>query len=507
MGEEQRVAQVELAKQRCKCVIDAINSLPCSTNITVSCRRTLLKLARAELAFLSRRSSSSVPLSVNIGHLETVVHILQQPFVTGVSRVCKPIPLSPSVSSEERRHSPLNNIHVDVVCTLNKKPVWIIVSDRNPEYISWDRCHKSKGLKLRIEEVLAAAQSNLTLRPSSVILFFANGLPTQIYNKLRDEFGGSEIWLDFSVFSSDMLEETEGDWINVIARSYRNACVLEINPADGKDVEGTKSGCSVQGSTVDSSQLEPSVGKAETQPQLGEENARSGDSFHLELSVDEAETQAQPTEENARINLGVMFCSILMGMKLSSMESKACESSNPGNLLGETDLVNFDTTALIALVSGISNGGTEKLLATPESGMRQRFKGNYDFVIGQIMSEIQNPIHMEFDRILRGKNGLICESVLMEFKELVSMCGGPNEKLRADWLINCLRVVPDTPSERMMGLPSTRKLALKNKVVFGTGDHWHAPTLTANMAFVRAVSQTGMSLSTIEHRPRALTGD
>ena len=55
------------------------------------------------------------------------------------------------------------------------------------------------------------------------------------------------------------------------------------------------------------------------------------------------------------------------------------------------------------------------------------------------MSEIQNPIHMEFDRIVRGKNGLICESVLMEFKELVSMCGGPNEKLRADRLINCLR--------------------------------------------------------------------
>lgn len=69
------------------------------------------------------------------------------------------------------------------------------------------------------------------------------------------------------------------------------------------------------------------------------------------------------------------------------------------------------------------------------------------------------------------------------------------------------RVVPDTPSERMIGLPTTRKLALKNKVVFGTGDHWCAPTLTANMAFFRAVSQTGMSLSTIEHRPRALTGD
>jgi hypothetical protein len=74
-------------------------------------------------------------------------------------------------------------------------------------------------------------------------------------------------------------------------------------------------------------------------------------------------------------------------------------------------------------------------------------------------------------------------------------------------LRNWNRVVPDSPSERMMGVPTTRKLVLKNKVVFGTGDHWRAPTLTANMAFVRAVSQTGMPLFTIEHRPRALTGD
>ncbi|XP_047149494.1 uncharacterized protein LOC124821623 isoform X1 [Vigna umbellata] len=508
MEEEQRVAQVEVAKQRCKCVIDAIDKLPCSTNITHSCKRTLLKLARADLSFLSRPSSSSSsgPLSVNIGHLETVVHILQQPFITGVSRVCKSIPLSPSVSSEERLDSSLKHIHVDVVCTLNRKPVWIIVSDRNPEYISWDRSRKSKGLKLRIQEVLAAAQSNLTLRPSSVILFFANGLATNIYNKLRDELGAYEIELDFSVFSSDVLEETEGDWINVIARSYRNSCVLEINPAVGKDVV-PNSGCIIQGSAVDSSQIDLSVGKAETQPQQLEENARTGDYSHLELFVDEAKTQPQPIEENVGINLGDTFCSILMGMKPISMEIKKFESAKPGNLLGETDLVNFDTTALIALVSGISNGGTNKLLATPDSEMRQRFKGNFDFVIGQIMSEIQNPIHLKFGRILHGKHGLICESVLLEFKELVSMCGGPNEKLRAARLIDYLRVVPDTPSERMMGLPTTRKLALKNKVVFGTGDRWHAPTLTANMAFVRAVSQTGMSLSTIEHRPRALTGD
>jgi hypothetical protein len=68
------------------------------------------------------------------------------------------------------------------------------------------------------------------------------------------------------------------------------------------------------------------------------------------------------------------------------------------------------------------------------------------------------------------------------------------------------RFVPDNSSVHMMDLPTTRKLAMKNKIVFGSGDHWRAPTLTANMGFVRAVSQSGMPLLTIEHRPHALIG-
>ncbi|XP_045810698.1 UPF0415 protein C7orf25 homolog [Trifolium pratense] len=255
------------------------------------------------------------------------------------------------------------------------------------------------------------------------------------------------------------------------------------------------------GSTVDSSRVEVSVEKAETQLHSLEKNAINVGSFQLERSIDKTETRPQISQDDIETKLGDTFCSVITGMKLSSLDDKNSVSTESRNLLAGSDLVNFDTTALIAFVSGISNGGTEKLLATPESDLRQRFKGNFDFVIGQIISELQNPIHVEFGKVLCGKHGIICESVLSEFKELVLMCGGPNEKLRAN------KVVPDTPSERMMGLPTTRKLALKNKILFGTGDHYHAPTLAANMAFVRAVSQTGMSLSSIEHRPRALTGD
>jgi helix-turn-helix protein len=48
------------------------------------------------------------------------------------------------------------------------------------------------------------------------------------------------------------------------------------------------------------------------------------------------------------------------------------------------ELVNLDTTTLVAIVSGISNGGVRKLMAAPEAETRARFKCNYKFVIDQV---------------------------------------------------------------------------------------------------------------------------
>lgn len=67
------------------------------------------------------------------------------------------------------------------------------------------------------------------------------------------------------------------------------------------------------------------------------------------------------------------------------------ESTGPDMLSGE-DIINFGTTALIALVSGISNGCTEKLLAAPEYELRERFKSNYEFVIAQVCN-LSYPYH------------------------------------------------------------------------------------------------------------------
>ncbi|CAK7338655.1 unnamed protein product [Dovyalis caffra] len=472
--------QVEAARKRCSRVIDTINKLPSQTNITESCKRTLLKLAKSELHFLSSRFTSTLhhkPLSVNIGHLEAVIHILQQPFITGVSRVCKPIPLSlPNRKNIES--FPKNVVHVDIVCTLNKNPVWIIVSDRNPRYVSWFGDGKSsKGLKFRLEQVLVAAQSTQIMKPCSIVLFFSHGVSDFVYEKLREEFGACQLGLEFALFDFDLCEELEGgEWVNVVAnsRSFQDACVFEIK------VGGTR------------------------------ENAVLDSEYGVKESLTLNPTGPEVTEEVTKENLNDGFGSLISGMKLSWLKVKSVDVVGPGDFIGDDasdNFINFDTTALIAIVSGISNGCTEKLLDTPEDELRKRFKGNYEFVIAQVKSEIQNPILAELAGVIHGKRGITCGSVLSEFKQLVSLCGGPNERLRADKILKCLTVVPDRPSERLMAIPTTRKLALKNKVVFGTGDHWRAPTLTANMAFLRAVSQTGMPLPTIEHRPRALTGD
>ena len=57
----------------------------------------------------------------------------------------------------------------------------------------------------------------------------------------------------------------------------------------------------------------------------------------------------------------------------------------------------------------------------------------------QVNSEIRNPIHKELSASTSGKGGIICESVHSEFQELVSMCGGPNEKIRANYILKHLR--------------------------------------------------------------------
>lgn len=61
------------------------------------------------------------------------------------------------------------------------------------------------------------------------------------------------------------------------------------------------------------------------------------------------------------------------------------------------------------------------------------------FILFKVDSENQNPIHSELLGLVSGKRGIICESVGSEFQELITMCGGANEKLRAEFFLKFLK--------------------------------------------------------------------
>lgn len=268
------------------------------------------------------------------------MHVLRQPSVTGVSRVCRPIEYLKSC-----------RIYVDIVCSLNGNPVWFIVSGRNPRCISWDAPSsvKDKGLRKKIQQLVdAARRSPPTLQPSSIVLFFSNGLAHDIYQKLRSEFESVDVEMEPLCYKEFELEQ---EWTNVVVgRLFPDACAVRIQVLkDGiereKDVHEARIGGLL------------SCNKHYKRPDL---------------------------------DLGTSLCSLVDGMKcwccslISEVELEV-GSMNQSWRDVETGLVNFDTTALVAIVSGISNGRTEKLLATPERQLRDRFKGNYDFVISQVM--------------------------------------------------------------------------------------------------------------------------
>lgn len=66
----------------------------------------------------------------------------------------------------------------------------------------------------------------------------------------------------------------------------------------------------------------------------------------------------------------------------------------------------------------------------------------YSFLVSyQVESELRYSIHSRLFSLIYGKRGIICESVCSEFQELLSMCGGPNEKLRAEYFLKFLKWV------------------------------------------------------------------
>lgn len=167
---------------------------------------------------------------------------------------------------------------------------------------------------------------------------------------------------------------------------------------------------------------------------------------------------------------------------------RTCEGRGGGNV----EAVNLDITTLISLVSAVCHGGCHL-----------RF---IDKVIDQqAAEERESPSLPELQKYLQGKNLLVCRTAWADFNSIVRLLGGPKEKERAAKLIDRVTIVDDHLSERANKLQLRGKIKERSKVVFGTGDHLQAITVTANCGFVRAAVSQGVHLTVHLHPARALT--
>ena len=174
---------------------------------------------------------------------------------------------------------------------------------------------------------------------------------------------------------------------------------------------------------------------------------------------------------------------------LNELKSNDSRSASSGSV---TTQVNLDITALITLISNLSNGHcnyTYDIPALSQQAEQERFQ----------------PALPPLQDFLENKSLIACQTCIDAFKDIISTIGGAREKQRADKLLQRIKVVPDSPSERSLSLHNSGKINKRGKIIFGTGDSLQAITVTANKGFVRAASQSGVLFSIFEHEPRALT--
>jgi hypothetical protein len=241
-----------------------------------------------------------------------------------LSALCHVIhhPLIQSVSGVSSHvSSKTHAIHVDIMCTFRGHPTWVFVSDRNPNYVSWVGSSGGKDKGLRNRVESAIAA--------------ADGAGPLRPNKL------------LFVFARGFGEEVRNNFVHEIG-------AVESDFADGLEV-------------VFDEMDDEWVG-------ISDDSKRLLDYKAFEIQIDDGPVQSVSIDETmAQVELDLS----------TGFDSLTLKTSPCCNALG--NVINFDTTALIAIVSGISNGEAEQLLEAPSEKMIEKYKSNYEFVIGQVM--------------------------------------------------------------------------------------------------------------------------
>lgn len=470
----------------------AVSRLP-SHALTADCRARVLKAVQAERNFVDRlaaQDGSAVAdahlSSSNFGHLEGILFVLQKQSwrVAGATAALKSFQaFSPSVSgtSEEGGKddevvSPVSlctrgvddavGTHVDLVCTLLGEPVWVVVVNSSAHNRLWLDKKKRKGLRTRLCSLVHVASLVSAAQPSAVVLLVRDGFESRIEERLQEEFQAtkmSESGLEDELLASsscNFQEVEDGEWVNIQLPSSKVSHWTSYWIRVGTQIRDIK--CTEN---------------------LVFKHVLAAGSFR---------------DEDPSSSIGSSSCWAAI-MRL--------QEKHEDKLQQERKILNLDTTALVAVVSELTNGGAQQLLEMASEEREKRFPMMAKFVYEQALVELDEPFLPQFEKMLSDRLPVICEYVYDEFTSITLTNGGPREKQRAQLLLSQLKVVPNMPSARVDALPETGKIKPRHKLVFGSGDFLQAPTVTANMSFVRAVQQKGMALAIVHHQPCALTGD
>jgi len=154
--------------------------------------------------------------------------------------------------------------------------------------------------------------------------------------------------------------------------------------------------------------------------------------------------------------------------------------------------VNLDVTAIITLVSHVTNGGAY-----------HNFEN--DILQAQAIEERQEPTLPRVHMFMKDKHVIVTRTAWEKFDSIVNIVGGESEKKRAEELRARITIVEDCPSELARNLKLGPKIKQQHIDIFGTGDYFKATTITANSAFTRVASEQGVEFSVFMHSARALT--
>lgn len=272
------------------------------------------------------------------------------PSVSGTSEGGKDDEVVSPVSLCTRGVDDAVGTHVDLVCTLLGEPVWVVVVNSSAHNRLWLDKKKRKGLRTRLCSLLHVASLVSAAQPSAVVLLVRDGFESRIEERLQEEFQAtkmSESGLEEELLASsscNFQEVEDGEWVNIQLPSSKVSYWTSYWIRVGTQIRDIK--CTEN---------------------LVFKHALAAGSFR--------------DEDPSSIGSSSCWAAI---MRL--------QEKHEDKLQQERKILNLDTTALVAVVSELTNGGAQQLLEMASEEREKRFPMMAKFVYEQVKLRFFNSL-------------------------------------------------------------------------------------------------------------------